>query len=178
MHRIGTSGNLSGRLAAVLEILEMPHDSWIRRLTGKVLLNRIRSNQMFLEERSFRFELARERMRVDRGDYPLALLVIELPTNRATARDLDFLGRTLIRRIRTTDTIGILSEGRIGVLLPDTPKAGAWKVASDICSKYPVGLDRPNCFLDDPVFGVCLRSPLVFIVWNAEQDHGHYAEFH
>jgi lipopolysaccharide/colanic/teichoic acid biosynthesis glycosyltransferase len=100
---------------------------------------------MFLDERSFRFELARERTRVDRSRSPLALLVIELPTDRATARDLEFLGRSLIRRIRITDSIGILSERRIGVLLPDTPKSGAWKVASDICDKYPVGLDRPNC---------------------------------
>jgi lipopolysaccharide/colanic/teichoic acid biosynthesis glycosyltransferase len=39
----------------------------------------------------------------------------------------------------------MLSDGRVGVLLPDTPKAGAWKVASDICDVYPVGHDRPNC---------------------------------
>ncbi len=82
---------------------------------------------------------------VDRSRLPFALLVIELPTDRATPRDLDFLGRTLIRRTRITDTIGILSERRIGVLLPDTPKSGAWKVASDVCSRYPVGLDRPSC---------------------------------
>jgi lipopolysaccharide/colanic/teichoic acid biosynthesis glycosyltransferase len=100
---------------------------------------------MFLDERSFRFELARERTRVDRNRCPLALLVIELPNDRAAPRDLDFLGRSLIRRIRITDTIGMLSERQIGVLLPDTPKSGAWKVASDICDKFPVGLDRPNC---------------------------------
>jgi lipopolysaccharide/colanic/teichoic acid biosynthesis glycosyltransferase len=31
------------------------------------------------------------------------------------------------------------------VLLPDTAKEGAWKVASDICDAYEIGRDRPNC---------------------------------
>jgi lipopolysaccharide/colanic/teichoic acid biosynthesis glycosyltransferase len=84
-------------------------------------------------------------MRVDRNGSPLAVLLIELPADRATTRDFDFLGRMLLRRLRITDTIGFLSDRRVAVLLPDTPKAGAWKVASDVCSVYPVGHDRPNC---------------------------------
>jgi lipopolysaccharide/colanic/teichoic acid biosynthesis glycosyltransferase len=50
-----------------------------------------------------------------------------------------------VRRLRITDSIGFLSTHLVGVLLPDTSKSGAWKVASDICSVYPVGHDRPNC---------------------------------
>src|SRR5690606_12827690 len=44
-----------------------------------------------------------------------------------------------------TDTPGLLRDGRIGVLLPDTPPEGAWKVATDVSEVYPVGLDRPEC---------------------------------
>ncbi|MGD9632899.1 MAG: sugar transferase [Pirellulales bacterium] len=44
-----------------------------------------------------------------------------------------------------TDTAGFLADGRIGVLLPETPQAGAWKVASDVCDCYRVGKERPNC---------------------------------
>jgi lipopolysaccharide/colanic/teichoic acid biosynthesis glycosyltransferase len=100
---------------------------------------------LFLDEKNFRFEIARERVRVDRSGSTFALLTIELPCDRATTRDYDFLGRLLIRRLRITDTFGFLSERRVGILLPDTSKSGAWKVASDICNVYPVGHDRPNC---------------------------------
>lgn len=100
---------------------------------------------LFLDEKSFRFELARERMRVDRNGSTLAVLTIQLPSDRSTSQDYDFLGRLLLRRLRITDTVGFLSDRRVGVLLPDTPKSGAWKVASDICSVYPVGHDRPDC---------------------------------
>jgi lipopolysaccharide/colanic/teichoic acid biosynthesis glycosyltransferase len=100
---------------------------------------------LFLDEKCFRFELARERMRVDRNRSPLAVLTIELPIDRSGPGDLDFLGRVLIRRLRITDTFGFLGECQVGVILPDTTEAGAWKVASDVCSVYPVGHDRPNC---------------------------------
>lgn len=104
-----------------------------------------RVNGLFLDEKSFRYELSRERVRADRNGSTLAVLTIELPLDRATARDFEFLGRLLIRRLRITDTFGFLLDRRVGVLLPDTTKSGAWKVASDICNVYPVGHDRPDC---------------------------------
>ena len=118
---------------------------WSQLFPFNLRANHYSSNGYFRDEKSFRFEMARERMRVDRNRSPLAVLTIELPSDRATAHDFDFLGRVLVRRLRITDTIGLLSNNVIGVLLPDTVKSGAWKVASDICSVYPVGHDRPNC---------------------------------
>jgi lipopolysaccharide/colanic/teichoic acid biosynthesis glycosyltransferase len=76
---------------------------------------------------------------------PLAILIIELPEDRRSDRDFAFLGKILRRRLRITDTGGYLPDGRVGVLLPDTPKAGAWKVASDVCDHYPPGHERPDC---------------------------------
>src|SRR6476620_1877777 len=118
---------------------------WHRALSATIWPKRNRGNGLFLDEKSLRFELARERMRVDRNQSPLAVLTIELPASRATPADFDFLARVLIRRLRITDTIGFLAKRQVGVLLPDTSEAGAWKVASDICSVYPVGHDRPDC---------------------------------
>jgi hypothetical protein len=117
----------------------------LRALSATIRPNRNHGNGLFLAEKSLRFELARERMRVDLNRSPLAVFTIELPVGRTTPADFDFLGRVLVRRLRITDTIGFLSERQVGVLLPDTSEAGAWKVASDICSVYPVGHDRPNC---------------------------------
>jgi lipopolysaccharide/colanic/teichoic acid biosynthesis glycosyltransferase len=107
--------------------------------------NRNRLNGLFLDEKCFRLELARERMRVDRNQSPLAVLTIELSADRATRADHDFLSKELVRRLRSTDTVGHLAKRQFGVLLPDTSEGGAWKVASDICDVYPVGHDRPNC---------------------------------
>jgi lipopolysaccharide/colanic/teichoic acid biosynthesis glycosyltransferase len=119
---------------------------WLRALSARIWSNpSSASNALFLDESHFRFELARERMRVDRNGSTLAILTIELPPERSSRADFESLGRVLLRRLRITDTIGYLADGRIGALLPDTSKAGAWKVASDICNCYPVGHDRPNC---------------------------------
>jgi lipopolysaccharide/colanic/teichoic acid biosynthesis glycosyltransferase len=90
-------------------------------------------------------ELARERMRVDRNGSPLALLIIDLPAKHTTKHDFEFLAKVLAGRLRITDTAGFLPQRRVGVLLPDTPPSGAWKVASDVCEVYPVGDERPSC---------------------------------
>jgi len=123
----------------------MAFSRWIRRLLPRCFRVAVPGDGLFLDEKQFRYELARERMRVDRNHSCLAVLTIELPPDRASSEDYAFLGRLLLRRLRITDTIGVLTDRRVGVLLPDTPKSGAWKVADDICSVYPVGHDRPSC---------------------------------
>lgn len=100
---------------------------------------------LFLDEQRFRLEIARERMRTDRNGSPLAILMLELAADRATPADLQFLARVLQRRLRLTDAVGLLSKRRVGVLLPDTTKKGAWKLASDVCDAYPLGKGRPDC---------------------------------
>jgi lipopolysaccharide/colanic/teichoic acid biosynthesis glycosyltransferase len=75
----------------------------------------------------------------------LSILLLRLPADRSSLRDYVFLARLLEERLRITDSAGLLPDGRVGVLLPDTPAAGAWKVASDICEVYPVGHERPDC---------------------------------
>lgn len=120
---------------------------WLRGLHSKLRLQpqHRAGNGLLLDERRFRQEIARERTRTDRNGSPLAILVVELPADRATPPDVEFLGRLLEERLRITDSAGVVSRRRIGVLLPDTSKSGAWKVASDLCGVYSVGHDRPNC---------------------------------
>ena len=84
-------------------------------------------------------------MRVDRNGSVLSLLLIRLPRQHAAAADVDFMARILEGRLRITDTPGLLSDGRIAVLLPDTAAEGAWKVATDVSEVYSPGPSRPEC---------------------------------
>jgi lipopolysaccharide/colanic/teichoic acid biosynthesis glycosyltransferase len=119
--------------------------AWLRKKMVKLPRTKVKKCIYLLTEQEFRLAVARERVRADRSRSPMAILVIELPVDRSTTRDLVHLSRILQRRLRITDTAGYLASGLVAVLLPDTPKAGAWKVASDVCDVYPVGNERPNC---------------------------------
>ncbi len=119
--------------------------AWLRRKMAKTPRSRGKRSGYILTEPEFRDAVTRERLRADRTRLPLAILVIELPADRSTSRDFAFLSKVLHRRLRITDIAGYLANGRVAALLPDTPKTGAWKVASDICDVYPVGHERPNC---------------------------------
>jgi lipopolysaccharide/colanic/teichoic acid biosynthesis glycosyltransferase len=52
-----------------------------------------------------------------------------------------------------TDDVGLLGDGRLGVFLPDTPAAGAWKVAEDIVALYAQEPVAPSCELYVYPFG-------------------------
>lgn len=118
---------------------------WLRKAQQKFAHTRNSKDRFLLDVAEFRREAARERVRAERSNTLLAVLVIELPLDRRRRRDLTFLGNVLSERLRITDTAGRLPDGRVAVLFPDTPKAGAWKVASDICDHYPLGHERPDC---------------------------------
>jgi lipopolysaccharide/colanic/teichoic acid biosynthesis glycosyltransferase len=118
---------------------------WFLKARAKAVRSRRVEDGFLLSETRFRTEVTRERVRADRNRSSFALLAIELPADRSRRRDHLKLSRLLRRRLRVTDTAGYLANGRVAALLPDTPKAGAWKVASDICDAYPVGHERPSC---------------------------------
>jgi lipopolysaccharide/colanic/teichoic acid biosynthesis glycosyltransferase len=124
----------------------MTQETQKRKLHARVLLRRkVRHDDFFLSDRDFRFAADCERMRVDRNGSVLSLLLVKLPRHKSEAADVGLLARVLEGRLRTTDTPGLLRDGRIGVLLPDTAPEGAWKVATDISEVYPAGPDRPEC---------------------------------
>lgn len=124
----------------------MTQETQTRRLHARVLLRRkVRDGEFFLNDQDFRFAADCERMRVDRNGSVLSLLLVRLPRHKSSAADVALLARVLEGRLRTTDTPGLLRDGRIGVLLPDTTPEGAWKVATDVSEVYPPGPDRPEC---------------------------------
>jgi lipopolysaccharide/colanic/teichoic acid biosynthesis glycosyltransferase len=118
---------------------------WMRKAQFKFTRDTNSKDRFVLDVVDFCREVARERGRADRSNSYLAILVIELPANRRQGRDFAFLRKVLSQRLRITDTAGQLPDGRVAVLFPDTRKDGAWKVASDICDHYPLGLERPDC---------------------------------
>lgn len=118
---------------------------WMVRIPGSLRRRSPRKVPYLLNVSNFHSAALGERMRVDRNSSCLSILLLRLPEDRATLRDYKFLASVLERRLRITDTAGFLADGRVAVLLPDTPSAGAWKVASDICEVYPVGHERPDC---------------------------------
>ena len=119
-------------------------DSKLRKLHARVAFRRrAASHEFFLEDNDFRFAAECERMRVDRNGSVLSLLLVKLKS--ANPEDVGFFARLLEGRLRVTDTPGMLNDGRVGILLPDTPAEGAWKVATDISEVFPPGPGRPEC---------------------------------
>lgn len=106
---------------------------------------RLGTHPFLLADEEFRFATRAERMRVDRNGSVVSLLLIKLPEPAEDRPGLEFLAKLLEGRLRLTDTPGLLSDGRVGVLLPDTNTAGAWKVAEDISECFPPGPTRPEC---------------------------------
>ena len=124
----------------------MSQDTSASRFHARVFARRRgRIEKYLLSEPDFRFAADCERMRVDRNGSVLSLLLLRLPAHKKSASDVRLLARILEGRLRTTDTPGRLDDGRIAVLLPDTPAEGAWKVAEDVSDVFPPGPDRPEC---------------------------------
>lgn len=116
----------------------------LRRLHSNVLKRRRQgANEFLLDDADFRFAADCERMRVDRNGSVLSLLLVRL--RNPTQEDIGFFARVLEGRLRVTDTPGMLKDGRVAILLPDTPAEGAWKVAEDVSEIYPPGPGRPEC---------------------------------
>ena len=57
------------------------------------------------------------------------------------------LAPILTHRIRSTDEVGWLEDGRIGVVLPHTMPEGAWKFAANVRQAYNGKLRPPDCLV-------------------------------
>ena len=102
------------------------------------------TDKFFLSEAEFSFAADYERRRVDRSGSAVSFLLIQVARGKSAPDDMAFLARVLRRRLRTTDTSGMMKDGRVGVILPDTPAEGAWKVAADVSEVYAPGPGRPE----------------------------------
>jgi lipopolysaccharide/colanic/teichoic acid biosynthesis glycosyltransferase len=89
--------------------------------------------------------LKKERMRADRARSMFCLLAMQPTDEGRGGRSMATLARRVVERIRFSDDVGLLKDGRLGIFLPDTPVAGAWKVAQDILATCAHELARPAC---------------------------------
>ena len=122
----------------------MTQDTKLRTLHAQVLRwRKAPAGDFLLDDADFRFAADCERMRVDRNGSVLSLLLVKL--NEERLEDIAFFARVLEGRLRVTDTPGLLKDGRVAILLPDTGAEGAWKVAADISEVFPPGPGRPEC---------------------------------
>ncbi len=111
---------------------------WLRsagRVPARQQLNSLEKMQAILD---------RERMRSDRGGASFALLTFTFARHTSN-RDIDALAAALLGRIRLTDDAGMMGPGRVGVILPETPAAGAWKLADSVYEMLPADMPRPEC---------------------------------
>jgi lipopolysaccharide/colanic/teichoic acid biosynthesis glycosyltransferase len=92
-----------------------------------------------------RFILERERMRSDRSGREFSLLAIKLGEEDRSNGGLRRLADIVHQRLRITDDAGHLDDGRIGVVLPETPAQGAWLVADEICKMFEAKRERLTC---------------------------------
>jgi hypothetical protein len=85
--------------------------------------------------------LRRECARAWRTCSTLCVLVYECREGEAA----ETLALALRRRLRETDEVGWMDEGRLCAVLPDTPAAGALRAAEDVARSLPIDSPPPAC---------------------------------
>lgn len=98
-----------------------------------------------LEPEEFQRLLQRERRRADRNGETFSLIIMAPRNTQHGKTLLPVLTRVLRSRLRATDDIGRIDEDRLGVLLPDTPNAGAWTVVDHVVHLLPKDVLSPIC---------------------------------
>jgi lipopolysaccharide/colanic/teichoic acid biosynthesis glycosyltransferase len=93
----------------------------------------------------FRRVLDRERVRADRTGDRLSLVAFAGRVPEADRATFLLVAKVLRGRMRATDEVGWLDDGRLAVVLPTTPASGAWKVADDVCLEFPEDVPPPDC---------------------------------
>jgi len=89
--------------------------------------------------------IQRERARSDRNGQPFCLLALMLRADAQSSEAVERLVAICRARLRVTDEFGWLENDTLAIVLPETPAAGAWKVADDLCVSMPDHLEPPAC---------------------------------
>jgi lipopolysaccharide/colanic/teichoic acid biosynthesis glycosyltransferase len=110
-----------------MEIPAVPKRPWKRSLS----MERLAPEALHSAKR-FPAVIERERMRADRSGLMFCLLVLTPRNKDRGPCDVNLFAQALLWRLRITDEVGWWDQRALGVLLPDTPLAGARKVVNDI----------------------------------------------
>jgi hypothetical protein len=90
--------------------------------------------------------MGRESARVDRrGAGVLSLVLFRVPQAERNTLSAVRLAKTILKRIRVTDDVGWFDDQHLGVLLPETPTTGAWRLAQEVCDVVAKRGPRPLC---------------------------------
>jgi len=89
--------------------------------------------------------IQRESARADRSGGEYALVLFRIRNRDHASLSTVRLAKTLLGRIRATDDIGWYDEDHLGVLLPDTSAAGAWRFAESVSGLASQRTHRPLC---------------------------------
>jgi lipopolysaccharide/colanic/teichoic acid biosynthesis glycosyltransferase len=106
--------------------------------------------------------LLRERSRADRSGLIFSILTISIEHLKDSQISVPNLIQFILRRVRSTDTVGWFDGQNLGVLLPDTSETGAWKLAEDICLQVSATIPGLIC----KVYSYPVQNPSLM-----EQQH-------
>jgi lipopolysaccharide/colanic/teichoic acid biosynthesis glycosyltransferase len=93
----------------------------------------------------FQKNLQRERSRADRSGLIFSVLTISVEYLTDCQISVSNLIHFVLHRVRFTDYVGWFDEQNLGVLLPDTPESGGWKLAEDICLQVSATIPHLMC---------------------------------
>jgi len=118
----------------------LDHINPLARLRDAKIFNRVHSSGEFASI------LHRERDRADRTGQEFSMAVFEVGNGGRKTHAARNLVPILMHRIRSTDSIGCLTDGRIGVVLPHTRPECAWKFIANVRTAYN-GSPPPECMV-------------------------------
>lgn len=98
-------------------------------------------------EASFRGVLEAERARAERGRYELSLLILRNAQGPAKPGWQRFVAQQAPKLVRSTDRVGRIGADQLGILLPNTPGAGARRLSFRIRSRVAARI--PNARLEE-----------------------------
>ncbi len=108
----------------------LKHINPLTRLRDAEIFNRVHSS------REFASILHRERDRADRTGQEFSMAVFAVGNGGKKTAAARNLVPILTHRIRSTDAIGWLADGRIGSVLPHTRPECAWKFVANVRKAY------------------------------------------
>jgi lipopolysaccharide/colanic/teichoic acid biosynthesis glycosyltransferase len=124
----------------------------------------------FNSKHDFLFVLERERARADRNGHGFSLVTFKVADKAESA---DRLKQVLTDRLRLTDELGWYDDERLGVLLFNTPREGAWNYANRVQATLLQAADPlPHC----SVFTYPAAWPAAQSAGNAESSEEQQAK--
>jgi lipopolysaccharide/colanic/teichoic acid biosynthesis glycosyltransferase len=120
----------------------------IVRFVGRARHVRDGALDYYLSPERLRGAIARERLRADRSGGTFSVLTLDLGHGNRHRDSLARLASVLRGRLRATDEPGLFSDLRVGIVLPDTPAAGAWVLADDLAGLAAKALLNVECAVD------------------------------